>query len=132
MVNIDQTTGSRGKHNQPLATLASYRRQKVVKVHISYFLLDFALFIRSFRGFLDYYNASLFFFFMSFSIKQNDDTLLQGKIMFGILLVQEKTGLEDFEHYELEVESTKWLRTRYTRLLVVGSNVSITRHVQTR
>lgn len=42
MVNIDQTTGSRGKHNQPLATLASYRRQKVVKVHISHFLLDFA------------------------------------------------------------------------------------------
>lgn len=52
--------------------------------------------------------------------------------MFGILLVQEKSGLEDFEHNELEVESTKWLRTRYTRLLVVGSNVFITRHVSPR
>ncbi|KAG0579095.1 hypothetical protein KC19_4G072700 [Ceratodon purpureus] len=78
MVNVDQSTGLR-ESNQPLATLASYRRQK-------------------------------------------------GQITFGILLEQDNFGVQNLNSTfsnELESEYVKWLRTRYPRLLSVGSSVTV-------
>lgn len=78
MVNIDQSSGLR-ESNQPLATLASYRRHK-------------------------------------------------GQITFGILLQQYKFDVEDSNSKlcdNPEIEYTKWLRTRYTRLISVGSSVNV-------